>query len=395
MRKITSCFAISLSIFAMACSLTACSNKTIDPPVAQPRIEGNQIIFSENSKQQEALTTEITHLQTEENIKIYGRAILDEHHTAQVYSPFNGRIERLLVSLGEKVQKGQALARISSPELGLIKAELSKTQADFSQAKQNAQRTSLLFEQGLIAKKDLEIAQTELSKARAEYQRNQAKAQAYAASGQVDQTGILFAPIYGEVVDMNIHVGTEIRAENNQGNQWAQSTQSNGSALNTALFTIGNTKNLIALLEVPEIQAHRIKPGQKIRIWGNQQENNPINSTVNFIQEIVDPQTRTVKIRADIQNIQRQLRAEQFINATVQVPSQPGLLVNASSVLLSPEGAIAYVKVKQNTFERRSITIQEAGIQTTRILSGVAPGQEIVKDGALHLEQLFKEVQKK
>ncbi len=363
--------------------LVSCS-RPVEKVVAEagPRMENETLVFPADSAQLVVLKTEATNIREYDEIRLYGRVVLDERLTARVYSPFNGRIDALVVNWGQTVQKGDALARINSPDIGTLRADLGKSRAELEQTRQAFERADSLFAQGLIAAKDVEQAKADQEKARAEFARSQSRALAYAAGSGMDQTANLLAPVAGTVVDIHANVGTEVRAENNQS----------GSP---PLFVIGDTRKLVALLDAPESEAGRLKAGQVLSVWALNDERKPLVTKIGVVQAMIDPDSRTVKVRADIDNRDGRFKAEQFVNATALVPAGEGFVVPASAVLLSAKGSVAWVKTGEGRFERRELAVREAGFQKTRILDGVKPGESLVTEGALFLEQIHAGARRK
>lgn len=361
---------VPLTALVMACSPAV----EPGPGAEKPTLQDNVLIFPANSPQTSALKTERVAVRTTDEIPVFGRVILNERLTARVYSPFTGRIEALMVDWGQQVKQGDALARMTSPDVGSLRADLGKSQAELKQNRRALERTESLFLQGLVAAKELEQARAEFEKSQADYNRNLSRASGYAATAEQGQSAHLIAPVSGTVIDIHANVGTEIRAENNQS----------GSP---ALFIIGDTRRLIGVLDVPESEANRVRAGQAVSVWGLNEEGKPAHSQIAVVQSVIDPDTRMIKVRLDINNEDGRFKAEQFIKASITVPASEGVVVPASAVILSEKGSVAWVQTAPGRYERRSVTTRDLGLQKTRVLTGLQPDDAVVVEGALFLEQ--------
>ena len=367
---------LCLASFSLLCGLCACSPPEAADKEQLAQVKGMVVHFEANNPQLALFKTAEVQRRDHDELSAAGRLMLDERHTARIYSPFTGRLEKLLVDWGTQVEAGQALAKLSSPDIGMMKSELARDSADLNQTQRNLERAQSLLEAGVISQKDFDLAQSDYLKAKADYERSKSKAAAYATDAKQGQNGLLISPIAGRVVQINATVGTEVRSDNNQPG-------------NPPLFVISATRQLVAILDAPETELARLKPGQPMEIGSSSIPDLKVKAQINLIQDAIDPQSRTLKLRAYVANPNNDMKSEQFITAKIQVPALSGVVVPASAVLLSGQDNIAYVKTGATDFERRLVTAQEAGFQKTRITQGVAEKETLVVEGALFLEQIY------
>src|SRR6185369_2264294 len=99
----------------------------------------------------------------------------NEDKTVRVYTPFAGRVGRILAQPGERVRAGQPLAEIASPDFGQAQAETRRAQGDFALAQQNLARVKDLHQNGVAPAKDLHTAEAEFARAESELKRTQAR----------------------------------------------------------------------------------------------------------------------------------------------------------------------------------------------------------------------------
>jgi len=111
----------------------------------------------------------------------------DEDHTVRIYSPFAGRVARILVQPGASVRKGQVLAVLGSPEFGQAQADARRAETDVRLSETNLQRLKELESHGVAPRKDLQTAEAEYARAKAELDRTRSLANAHLAAARLDR----------------------------------------------------------------------------------------------------------------------------------------------------------------------------------------------------------------
>ncbi|OYV01896.1 MAG: hypothetical protein CFE45_02800 [Burkholderiales bacterium PBB5] len=146
---------LAAAVLALA---AGCSKPAPEAAEPQPTVAGDVITFP-GHQDPPALRTAAVLAPGAQPVSVSGRLGWDEDHTVRIYPPYAGRVERLLVSQGQAVAKGQALALLSSADIGQAQADLHKAEADQTLARQATARARELAEAGVIARKDLEQAE--------------------------------------------------------------------------------------------------------------------------------------------------------------------------------------------------------------------------------------------
>ena len=355
--------------------LSACSKPEPPAPQPVPTVAGEVITFPGN---QDPPTLRLVPVgaPTDHQVVLTGRLAWDEDHTSRVYAPYAGRIDKLLVSVGQAVKRGDALAQMSSADIGQAQADLHKAEADQGLGRSSVARARDLAEAGVIARKDLEQAEADLARSTAEAGRARARLAQYGvvgvAAGAVNQSFLLRAPVAGMVVERNSNPGAEVRTD----------------VAGPALFTISDPTSLWATIDVDETQLSLVQPGQVLILSVAAWPEREFNATVLTVGESVDPNSRTVKLRARVANTTRQLKAEMFVRAAL---SQRGSLplVPADAVFLRGDKPVLFVHQGPGKFERRAVSLRAAGPQAWSVLQGVAIGDQVVVGGGLYLNQML------
>jgi membrane fusion protein, heavy metal efflux system len=273
------------------------------------------------------------------------------------------------------VRRGDTLAVVSSPEFGAAQSEARRADTDFALAERALNRSRELQGAGVIPMKELLAAEADFERARAERDRTVARQKLYGGSRTIDQQYALVAPIAGVVVERHVTVGQEVRPD--------------AGADTPALFVISDPYNLWLNLDVPEALTQEVQLGEAVRVSVPALPNVVFPAQVDFIADFIDPQSRTVKARASIANPNRNLKAEMFITAEVEIPPSTALKVPATALFLVDRDYHCFVEDSVGKFTRRKVRAEEAAIGFMRVKEGLRSGDKVVADGALLLQRML------
>lgn len=361
-------------LILLATLLLACNRQGPTAPAAEPAIKGERIQFPADSPQRKSLVTEAVESGKDDLLKLNGRLTWDESRTVRIYSPLAGRIAQLLAQPGQKVPAGAPLAAVASPEFGQTQAEAVRADADFALAEKSFGRARDLFSHGVIAEKDLQAAQADFERSRAERARTAARATLY-GGGSVDQRFILRSPIAGVVVERNANPGQEVRPDQAQPG-------------NPPLFVVSDPSRLWIQLELGEAAVGAVRPGMIFHVHSAVLGEQTIEGKIEWIADGLDPNTRTVRARASVPNQERRLKAEMFVSAEIDQPAQ-ALRIASAAVMLLGSTQFVFVDEGGGAFSRRKVDAVEAGFGYMRVRDGLRPGERVVTDGVLLLQQLL------
>jgi cobalt-zinc-cadmium efflux system membrane fusion protein len=372
LRFPTACALLGLLLLA-ACQKPA---EPLKPPVPGASVEGNVISFPKDSPQLSTLRTTTVAPERESRVRINGRTAWDETLTSRVNSPVAGRVSALLAMPGAHLRRGQTMAVISSPEFGQTQAEARRAENDLIFAERNLARANELLKAGVIALKEQQAAENDHARARTERERTLAKERLYGGAGAIDQQFKLVSPIDGVVVQRQVTLGQEIRPEQSS---------------DQPLFVISNPARLWVLLDVPEILTREIQVGELVRIGVPALPGETFSARVEYVADAIDPQTRTVRARAALDNRDRRLKAEMYITGDVEIPPTTALKVPSTAVYLLGDTHYAFVEESTGRFVRRALKAEEGSLGSMRVSGGLVMGEKVVADGALLLQQLISQ----
>jgi cobalt-zinc-cadmium efflux system membrane fusion protein len=364
-----------LLILVLCAGLPACSEPNGKEAPTQPTVQEHSIvIFPPRSPQLAQIQSQPVQPRTETALRFNGRLVWNEDRTVRVFPPFAGRVVSIAVQPGDRVKAGATLAVLAAPELGAAQSDARRAEQDYALAQKNLKRVEELFAGGVAPAKDLQAAQADLARAAAERSRTQAKLRLYGKTTAVDQQLALRSPVEGVVVERNLNPGQELRPET-MGDK--------------ALFVVSDPTQLWFLLDVSEKDIGTIKAGDEVRISATSLGEDQVAGRIAHVADVVDPQTRTVKVRGTIKGADERLKAEMYIVARVRVPATTGFLVPARAVYLRGEQYFVFVDQGQGRFARRAVLPGPIADAQQVILEGVAATDRVVVDGTLLLERLL------
>lgn len=357
--------------------LTACHepSKTESSPTSELTISNNTVSFLSSSSLKQSITT-VPVISSQENIVNFpARITWDEDHTARISSPISGRLVDVLVLAGTPVKVNQALAHLSSPDMGSAQADVAKAKSDLAQAERNYSRNKDLAEAGVIAGKDFEQAQTDLLSSKAEAARAQVKLRSLGATNDVDQKFTIKSPIAGLIVERNTNPGMEWRSDQ----------------ASLPLFIVSDPTYLWCWIDAPEQAISSIHKGMQVTLRSSAWPNEVFNAQIDFIQDALDPVSHTLKVRAKLRNLDLKLKSEMYVSAQLSKVDNTSLDIPAKAVFLNESTKMVFVKISEGVYTRKTIVPIASNDEWVSVSSGLNKGDEVVLDGALFLEKLFEE----
>jgi cobalt-zinc-cadmium efflux system membrane fusion protein len=372
-------FVIQPVISLLALVVLAACTEAPPPPAAEvrPIIQGAQLRFPAGHPQLSLLKSTAAVPATTLNVDLPARLVWNEERTQRIYAPFAGRVTQIRVDLGQSVSKGAHLLSVSSPEFGAAQADAAKAMTDAKVTDKALARQKELFEAGIAARKDLEMAEADAARAHAEADRANARTRLYGGSQQVNQQLTLMSELNGVVVERNVNPGQELRSEQS------------GPGM-PALFVVTDPSQLWVQIDAKEADVGTLKPGASFDLLVQALPGQVFKGKVVAAADFIDPNTRTIKIRGAIANPQRLLKAEMLGTARIQRQLGQGVVVPATGVFLRGTQHRVYVETAPGTFEVREVVLTYEGAKESVVSSGLSVGDKVVTDNGLLLAREFR-----
>jgi cobalt-zinc-cadmium efflux system membrane fusion protein len=370
--------ATRIELAAVAFALTACGGPAPEAGAPDVRLEGETILFPAGSEKLAKINSKTLSLTQTPTLRLNGRLAWNEDRTVRVYTPFAGRVEKILVQPGDPVKQGQALAVIASPDFGQAQADARRADADFALAAKSLSRVKELEENGVAPRKDLESASADYARAGAERERTRSRLRLYGSTSEgVDQTYTLKSPIGGVVVEKSINPGQELRPD-----------QLISGA--PALFVITNPRQLWVIIDALEKDLPALTPNKTFTVRTPVYHDEDFTGTIVATSDFLDPVTRTIKVRGTIDNSHHRLRAEMFITAEIEAKRTTQLEVPARAVFFQGGDYFVFTDDGNGKYTRRKVRVGDEREELVAILDGLHEGQNVVTEGSLMLQQLLQ-----
>lgn len=301
---------------------------------------------------------------------------------SHVTLPVTGRISSVLVKIGDAVKRGEPVLTIESPDADAAESTYRQAQAGLTQAKANLNkaqadydRSKDLFDHNAVAKKDVLTADNALAQAKSAVDQAQAAVDQGARKieilglkpGSFGQKVTVTAPMSGKVLEMSVAAG-EYRND-----------------MNAPVMTIADLSSVWVSADVPESQIRFIDPGERIDVSLTAFPNETFRARVMRIADTVDPQTRTIKVRAQLENPHGRLRPEMFgmIKHTDSVRTMP--VVPSGAVVQEGGKSMVWMERGPGRYQPVEVSLGGRTDGHVAVTAGLKASDRIVVDGAMLL----------
>ena len=285
----------------------------------------------------------------------------------KITPPLAGRITRLQRGLGDSVKAGDPLFTLDSAELSAAYADDSKAKSTLLQARQELERQKTLFEAEIAARKEYESAQAAFAQAGSDARASADKLAQYGANGRGSRRDyVLRSPIAGTVIAM----------EGAQGGYW--------NDINAPVMTVADLSTVWLSANVAERDLAQVAVGQKTRITVDAWPGKAFEGKVAYVGAVLDPETRTVKVRVAIDNRAGAFKPGMFAHAGFDGAPRRAIVVPAAAVLQSGLSTRVMVERSPMVFTPRTVQVGASHGEQVEIVSGLKAGERIVvKEGVL------------
>lgn len=303
-------------------------------------------------------------------VRAVGRVQVDETRVVRVHPKVDGWLEEVYVDfVGKFVRQGQPLASLYSPQLLVAQQEyLLALKAQQLLSRPNSLTRGL--EAGSVGPERAEMARSLVAAARRRLELSDVspeEVQLLEQTGKPSRTVKLYAPISGYVLARNAYPQQRVTPE-------------------TELYMLADLSRVWVIVDVYEYEAPLIRLGLPAIVRLPYEPSRQFRSQVSYIQPSLDPSTRTLKVRLEVENTGLALKPEMFVHAELHVPQPRRLTVPVEAVLDSGLVKTVFVDHGNGYLERRRVETGEIIGDRIVILKGLNPGERIVVSGTFLID---------
>lgn len=314
---------------------------------------------------------------TKQDLTLAGKVAYGEDRYSKISSPLQGRVVEVRAHLGDRVKAGDVLLVVDSPDIAQAYSEYVKEDSDLQYATRSHELAKDLYENKALPLKDLKQTENELVKARAEFRRAKERLLSLRIPAEelnkpLDKQKItsrfeMKSPLAGVVVERAVTPG-----------------QSVGGDAGQVLFTVADLDMLQVVADVYERDLALVKEGQYAKVNVEAYLGVDFPATVAAIGDVVDPASRTIKLRAWVNNQEHKLKPEMFARLHLQIGEEARILAVPKEAVVEVDGKqYVYVVEDTNRYVKREVKATSFTPGQMRILEGLTPGQRIVTKGAV------------
>jgi cobalt-zinc-cadmium efflux system membrane fusion protein len=327
-----------------------------------------------------------------------GNIAIDDDLTTPVFSPYSGRVSKLLAKLGDRVERGAPLIAVEAQEFvqgqnDLISAlsglRTARSQLTLAQTNEKRAHDLYLAQGGALkdwqqtqadlaaAQNNLRSAETALAAVRnrlrilGKSDKEIAALEGEPNTGKMDAMTVVVAPIGGTVTQRQVGLG-----------QYIQSGASN------PVYTIGDLSTVWLIANVREVDAPLMRVGQAVEVRVLAFPGRVFKAHLSWVAPSIDPNTRRLPVRADVENEDGALKPMMFANFSIITgDAKEAPAVPQKAIVYDGEDARIWVASNDRLVQSRAVRVGRITDGMVEILSGVSPGEQVVTSGTLFIDR--------
>jgi cobalt-zinc-cadmium efflux system membrane fusion protein len=324
-----------------------------------------------------------------------GKIAVDEDRSTPVFSPYAGRVMRLLAKPGDTVTQGQPLFVIEAADTVQAQNDfitamtgLNKAKSALDLAQLQDTRAKDLFEGKAVPLKDYQQSQATLIQAQNDLRSSQTALEAarnklkilglsedaiaaFQDKGRIDPNTTIYSPIAGTVVQRKIGPGQYI-----------------SSGASDPVFVIGDLSTVWLIAFVRETDAAMVSAGQQIAFNVLALPGRPLTARIDYVAAAIDPNTRRLLARATVDNKDGLLKPEMFANVTIySAGDHPAVGVPKQALIYEGDQVRVWVAHEDKSIELRQIKTGLINGDLVEVQGNLKPGEQIVTKGSLFIDR--------
>ena len=362
------------------------------PPAAKAPWDG-LVTVSKQEQQVIGLQTTLVEQQKEPTVlRLAGATDYDPATLTVVRTMFDSRVDKVLVDLGTVVKKGDPLFLLYSNTLAEAKSAYETTYSQWTRDKKVLDYKVPLAKEGSLPRKELIEVENDEAQSRLAMKLAKDKLLVFGLSDQEIEAAKTEDGVHKARMSLrSVADGVVIKRGVVPGNYYTTSDE---------LMTIAPLDHLWVRGSVSELDAEKVRLNQGLKVVFPYADRT-LSAKVEYIDKAIDPDTRAMRFRASIPNPQSMFKAGMFVRVLLEIPPIPGRTVIPRTSMVSVD-RLDYVFVKKtgtaDRFQRRQIIVaKESNDQVivgepTKDHAGLKPGEEVVTNASLILEQMYEDL---
>jgi membrane fusion protein, heavy metal efflux system len=344
-------------------------------PAAREPVQNGTALPIESASRVETAIVEYN--SSRQGLTLSGKIAYGEDKYSRISSPLQGRVVEVRAHLGGRVEAGDVLLVVDSPEIAQAYSEYVKEDSDLQYAARAHELARDLYEDKALALKDLKQAENELIKARAEFRRAKERLLSFRIAPkelnkpldkqQITSRFEMKSPLSGIVVERTVTPGQSVTGDPDH-----------------VLFTVADLDVLQVVADVYEHDLALVREGQSAVVQVEAYSGMEFPAKVTAVGDVVDPATRTIKVRARVDNQAHKLKPEMFARLQLDVGDTRQFLTVPREAVLEVDGKqFVYVVESDRHYRKREVKIAAISPDLTRVVEGLKQGERIVTKGAV------------
>jgi cobalt-zinc-cadmium efflux system membrane fusion protein len=324
-----------------------------------------------------------------------GKIAVDEDRSTPVFSPYAGRVTRLLARPGDSVTQGQPLFVIEAADTVQAQNDfvaaatgLNKAKSQLALAQIQDKRAKDLFEGKAVPLKDYQQSQATLIQAQNDMRSSETALEAarnklrilgltdeaitaFQEQGRINPETTVFAPIAGTVVQRKIGPGQYVNA-----------------GASDPVFVIGDLSTVWLTAFVRETEASAVAVGQELTFTTLAYPGRELTARINYVSAAIDASTRRLLVRATVDNPGGQLKPEMFASVTIySAGDRPAIGVPKQALIYEGDQVRVWVAHEDKSIELRQIKTGLANGNLVEVKGNLKPGEQVVTKGSLFIDR--------
>ena len=357
----------SLSALFLAVALVHCTPREVREAAPAYQVGGDTVTVHKDTPIQFEVA-EASAGQALPLSPVTGRVTTVEAFTSPSFAPLPGRVVESQVRPGDHVKRGQQLVQIRTADLAVLEHDVRRAELGVATRTASVARLRALVESRAGSENDLLLAESELAEAKLASKAAKSRFSSLQVKRADDTAYWILATRDGTVVQLDATPGLQVGPDRGP------------------VVTIADLAQVLVVGDVPQRDAMDLHAGSVAQIYPSGMSAQPVRGIIEAVSEVVDAERQTVPVRVRVDNSQRKLRPNAYVDVSFSAANErTTVLVPAVAVVRDGANAVVFVQTQPGKFERRAVVLGRRGKDRVEISSGLAAGEKVVTTSALLL----------